>query len=73
VLNLPCISKRNRYGKIVHFKVERMEEYAQKKATFFDEIQVAPKAIMSLRYFYEEMPELHLIAAGSLLEFTIHG
>ena len=39
---------------------------------FFDEIQGAPKAIMSLRYFYEEMPELHLIAAGSLLEFTMH-
>jgi len=38
---------------------------------FFDEIQVAPKAIMSLRYFYEDMPELHLIAAGSLLEFTM--
>jgi hypothetical protein len=38
---------------------------------FFDEIQGAPKAIMSLRYFYEEMPEMHLIAAGSLLEFTM--
>jgi uncharacterized protein len=38
---------------------------------FFDEIQVAPKAIMSLRYFYEEMPGLHLIAAGSLLEFAM--
>jgi len=38
---------------------------------FFDEIQAAPKAIMSLRYFCEEMPNLHLIAAGSLLEFTI--
>ncbi|MBN1339328.1 MAG: ATP-binding protein [Bacteroidales bacterium] len=38
---------------------------------FFDEIQVAPKAIMSLRYFYEELPELHVIAAGSLLEFAM--
>ncbi len=38
---------------------------------FFDEIQMAPKAIMSLRYFYEEMPELHVIAAGSLLEFAL--
>lgn len=42
-----------------------------KDLLFFDEIQVAPKAIMSLRYFYEEMPEMHLIAAGSLLEFTM--
>ncbi len=38
---------------------------------FFDEIQVFPKALMSLRYFYEEFPELHVIAAGSLLEFSM--
>ncbi|HLF66144.1 MAG TPA: ATP-binding protein, partial [Gammaproteobacteria bacterium] len=38
---------------------------------FFDEIQVCPKAIIALRYFYEEMPELHVIAAGSLLDFAI--
>lgn len=38
---------------------------------FLDEIQVSPKAIQALRYFYEEMPELHVIAAGSLLDFAI--
>lgn len=38
---------------------------------FIDEIQACPNAILSLRYFYEEMQELHLIAAGSLLEFAI--
>jgi len=38
---------------------------------FFDEIQECPKALLSLRYFYEEMPELHIIAAGSLLEFAL--
>jgi predicted AAA+ superfamily ATPase len=38
---------------------------------FFDEIQAAPEAIRSLRFFYEKMPDLHLIAAGSLLEFAI--
>lgn len=38
---------------------------------FFDEIQMAPRAITALRYFYEEMPELHVIAAGSLLDFAI--
>lgn len=36
---------------------------------FFDEIQSCPGALGSLRYFYEEMPDLHLIAAGSLLDF----
>jgi len=34
------------------------------------EIQACPRAIMALRYFYEELPELHLVAAGSLLEFA---
>lgn len=38
---------------------------------FFDEIQSAPNGIIALRYFYEEIPELHVIAAGSLLEFAI--
>jgi predicted AAA+ superfamily ATPase len=38
---------------------------------FFDEIQEAPKAIASLRYFSEMVPELHLIAAGSLIEFAL--
>lgn len=38
---------------------------------FFDEIQAAPKAITALRYFYEELPSLHIIAAGSLLEFAM--
>ena len=38
---------------------------------FFDEIQACPRAITALRYFYEEMPELHVAAAGSLLEFAL--
>ncbi len=38
---------------------------------FFDEIQACPKAIMALRYFYEQLPDLHVISAGSLLEFAL--
>lgn len=38
---------------------------------FIDEIQECPKAIMALRYFYEQVPALHIIAAGSLLEFAL--
>ncbi len=38
---------------------------------FIDEIQACPKAIMRLRYFYEQLPRLHVIAAGSLLEFAL--
>jgi predicted AAA+ superfamily ATPase len=38
---------------------------------FFDEVQDCPDVISSLRYFYEQMPELHVIAAGSLLEFAL--
>lgn len=43
-----------------------------KTLLFLDEIQQCPKAIMALRYFKEKMPELHVIAAGSLLEFVLN-
>lgn len=38
---------------------------------FLDEIQECPRAITALRYFYEQMPHLHVIGAGSLLEFAL--
>lgn len=38
---------------------------------FLDEIQAAPEALASLRYFYEEVPDLHVVAAGSLMEFAL--
>jgi predicted AAA+ superfamily ATPase len=38
---------------------------------FFDEVQAVPNAITALRYFYESVPELHVIAAGSLVDFAI--
>ncbi len=43
-----------------------------KTLLFFDEIQSCIPAISSLRFFYEKMPALHLIAAGSLLEFALN-
>lgn len=42
-----------------------------KTLLFLDEIQSCPEAIMSLRFFKEDMPGLHVIAAGSLLEFAL--
>ena len=38
---------------------------------FLDEIQSCIPAISSLRFFYEKMPDLHVVAAGSLLEFAL--
>jgi uncharacterized protein len=43
-----------------------------KTLLFLDEIQNCPKAIMAMRYFKEKLPALHVIAAGSLLEFALH-
>lgn len=57
--------------------VSELEVLVNKRITpertllFIDEIQSCPRAIMALRYFYEEMPELHVVAAGSLLEFAL--
>lgn len=42
-----------------------------KTLVFFDEIQACLPAISSLRYFYEKYPDLHVVAAGSLLEFAL--
>jgi len=41
-----------------------------KTLLFFDEIQACIPAISPLRFFYEKMPGLHVVAAGSLLEFA---
>ncbi len=38
---------------------------------FLDEIQECANAITSLRYFFEQLPKLHVICAGSLLEFVL--
>jgi len=38
----------------------------------FDEIQEAPRVLESLKYFYEEAPEYHIVSAGSLLGVRIH-
>ena len=43
----------------------------EKTLLFLDEIQSCMKAIESLRFFWEDMPELHVIGAGSLLEFAL--
>ena len=38
---------------------------------FLDEIQAAPSAFASLRYFFEDMPQRPIVAAGSLMEFML--
>jgi predicted AAA+ superfamily ATPase len=39
----------------------------------FDEVQEVPKALSSLKYFYENAPQYHIICAGSLLGIALHG
>ena len=43
----------------------------KKTLLFLDEIQHSPEAVAILRYFYEKVPDLYVIAAGSLLETLI--
>ena len=42
-----------------------------KTLLFLDEVQACPEAIMSLWFFKEDLPDLHVVAAGSLLEFVL--
>ena len=58
--------------------INRLELHFSKRISsdtllFIDEIQECPRAITALRYFYEDRPELYVIAAGSLLEFVLDG
>lgn len=43
-----------------------------KTLLFIDEIQNSPIALQQLRYFHQELPQLHVIAAGSLLDVVIN-
>jgi predicted AAA+ superfamily ATPase len=52
----------------IHFK---KQINPKNSLLFLDEIQATPEVIEVLRYFYEECPELPVIAAGSLLEFVL--
>lgn len=56
-----------------------IELYAGKKIDpdntllLFDEVQEVPRALTSLKYFYEDAPQYHIICAGSLLGIALHG
>ncbi len=42
-----------------------------KTLLFLDEIQMSPRAITALKYFCEQLPQLHIVAAGSLLGVSV--
>ena len=45
---------------------------AEDTLLIFDEIQEVPQVLASLKYFYENAPQLHIAAAGSLLGISLH-
>ena len=45
---------------------------AENTLIIFDEVQEVPRALTSLKYFYENAPQYHLVAAGSLLGVALH-
>lgn len=56
-----------------------LELYAGRKINpdntllIFDEVQEVPRALSSLKYFYENAPQYHIVCAGSLLGIALHG
>jgi predicted AAA+ superfamily ATPase len=78
-LNLEITAEKNllESDKSVEDILSAIYLYSNKKKAedrtllFIDEIQNSPKAVALLRYFYEKIPEIHVIAAGSLLESMI--
>jgi len=68
-----CFSDLNPKNIIDRLSIlKRMTISPGRTLLFLDEIQECPQAITSLRYFLEKMPELHVIGAGSLIEFALH-
>ena len=51
---------------------ERVKANSGRMLLFLDEIQSCPEAVESLRYFHEKLPDIYVIAAGSLLEIALH-
>ena len=55
-----------------------LELYAGRKIdpdnslVIFDEVQEVPRALASLKYFYENAPQYHIVCAGSLLGIALH-
>ena len=55
-----------------------LELYAGRKISpdnsllIFDEVQEVPRALSSLKYFYENAPQYHIVCAGSLLGIALH-
>ena len=67
------LSKRNIRSLITELSLFFDTEIVPGKTLLFiDELQSCPESIALLRYLYEEMPELHVIAAGSLLDHTLN-
>lgn len=58
--------------------ISGLELYVGKKISaadtllIFDEVQEVPKALSSLKYFYENAPQYHIVCAGSLLGIALH-
>ena len=46
---------------------------AENTLIIFDEVQEVPRALSSLKYFYEDAPQYHIVCAGSLLGIALHG
>ncbi len=45
---------------------------SEKTLLIFDEVQEVPRALASLKYFYENAPQYHIVCAGSLLGIALH-
>ena len=52
--------------------IQRKDIDIEHDLVFFDELQECPQAVTSLKYFYEKMPELHIVSAGSLLGLQLN-
>ena len=72
--HLKIFENKNSFSEVFEaiFYLSNKEKVEESILIFIDEIQYSPDAIRYLRYFYEEKPEIHVIAVGSLLETLLN-
>lgn len=56
---------------MTEIQLKKKKKIGENTILFFDEIQESPKLLKYLRYFYEKVPHLKVVAAGSLLEIAL--
>ena len=67
-----CSKTANAKKIIEYISLLKGKQIDENTLLIFDEVQEVPRALASLKYFYENAPQYHIVCAGSLLGIALH-